>query len=401
MTIVNRQNVAMTLLKWSGKLLLTIVFTFLMKVGLPQNNQNQVFFTTNEIFDSINKKRFDIYKGSVELSIIGNYFNANLLDSKSLEEFSFEISNDYSDAEKNILEKSLSTNILIINESHNHPEHRRFLLNILDSLYNQGYRYLAIEALTNNFYDSTAFLMDTSIYLRGFPLFSQFTGTYTREPEMGKLVRKSIDLGIKLIAYEKINKGDRELVQANNIYNKVFKKNKDAKLIVLCGYNHVFENPFNNKKWMAYYLKKLSGYDPLTIYQLNVNAESFFHFNISSPVIFNEYKIYFKGLNISNNCDIWVFHPIYRNLFNIPEWKFNNNGYIVNISPYLKKIISNHSKIEFPIIVRVFYDGEPLIATPYEIVEINSNETPHYVFLEKHKKYYIEFNGQVIPIIDD
>jgi hypothetical protein len=170
--------------------------------------------------------------------------------------------------------------ITMINEAHDYPYHRAFVMSLLPVLRPIGYKYLAMETLTNS-PDSS----DVK-FLRSL---SQKTGYYINEPVFGELVRYALELGYTLIPYEftptsftPINPEDtaqftvkmheRDSLQALNLI-KATKKYKDGKILVLGGYAHTLEavehtgyfNPFYP---MALYFKQLSKTDPFTISQL-------------------------------------------------------------------------------------------------------------------------------------
>jgi len=76
-------------------------------------------------------------------------------------------------------------------------------------------------------------------------------------------------LGFTLVAYESSDpEKDREVGQAENLFNKTFAKDPTAKVLVLAGMDHILETPApNGKKWMAALFKERYGIDPLTIGQ--------------------------------------------------------------------------------------------------------------------------------------
>ena len=145
--------------------------------------------------------------------------------------------------------------ILIFNENHFIPKHRILISSLLEDLYSQGYRNLALESLFND---------GNTISKRGCVLFED--GFYTREPEMANLIYEAMRLGYRLINYEADEETDleREQKQAENLWNKI--KNTDDKTIVLCGVAHIALNPDIPK--MAYILKQLSEKQVFTINQM-------------------------------------------------------------------------------------------------------------------------------------
>ena len=160
-----------------------------------------------------------------------------------------------------IVERSTREQIIILNEAHHKPRHRVFARRLLQGLYDNGYRYFGLETLGNDFRDSTQFMLDSLMQQRGYPLYSPISGTYTREPQMANLIREAIRIGFTLFAYERDRQGDRELIQAQNIKRKILDKDPEAKIFLYCGWYHLLEAENRGKKWMAQYLKELSGID--------------------------------------------------------------------------------------------------------------------------------------------
>ncbi len=161
-----------------------------------------------------------------------------------------------------ILDEAKMHKIVMINENHFTPQHRVFLQTLLPELKRLGFNYLAVEAL---FSDST---LNTP---KGIPTLKN--GFYIREQNFGQLIRIAKKLGFKFVAYDFFtNPQDRETAQAENIYNKTFKMDKRARVIVYAGIAHIFEKPTRNqKKWMAQIFKEKYHMDPLTISQTHLN----------------------------------------------------------------------------------------------------------------------------------
>lgn len=132
---------------------------------------------------------------------------------------------------------------IMIDESHAKSVHRAFTYSLLEDLYKQGYRYLAMEALNNY---SNKYLDSANV----------FTGYYVMESVMGELVRKALQLGYMLIPYEDTLAAEhtisqRDSIQAANISN-VFKKDPSAKVIVHGGRAHLSEENKKDFKPMAW-----------------------------------------------------------------------------------------------------------------------------------------------------
>ncbi|WP_426489800.1 hypothetical protein [Hymenobacter sp. 102] len=101
-----------------------------------------------------------------------------------------------------ILRRTASVRAVLLDESPTQPQHRALAAALLPGLYQQGYRYLALEALT----DSAA--------SRQIPL-PLWAGVETREATYANLVRTARQLGFMLIAYNTYNGlADRNQAQA-------------------------------------------------------------------------------------------------------------------------------------------------------------------------------------------
>lgn len=166
-----------------------------------------------------------------------------------------------------------TTRAIFISEAHHIPEHRRFTLQLLESLYQKGFRYLAIEMLSNQ---------DTLLNDRGYLLDKNIP--YANENNLGELVRKAHQIGFKLIPYEEdygdadssfVNYGinisneqeSRSWTQAAHLYQRIFKIDPQAKAIVHGGYANLREKELSYWKPTGYYFKILTEIEPLTIDQ--------------------------------------------------------------------------------------------------------------------------------------
>lgn len=182
-----------------------------------------------------------------------------------------------------ITEKSQQHQVVMINEEHRMSRHRVLTLELLAPLYNNGFRYLAIEALFNK-----------DLLVNGYPILDN--GTYIKDPVFGEMIRTAIDLGYKIIPYEidfssseyKNERNPmkrhvfREKKQAENIISNILNKDKNAKILVHGGRGHiseVLEYQIMGKDslefgTMAGFFKKLSGIDPYTVDQLQHEEHS-------------------------------------------------------------------------------------------------------------------------------
>lgn len=149
---------------------------------------------------------------------------------------------------------SEETQIVMINEAHHIALHRTLTASLLQKLWSSGYRYLAIETLSKR---------DVDINIRGYAI--ERSGTYSNEPVYAEMIRTAKKLGYQIIAYDDSG-SEREKKAAENIFNATFSINKNAKVIVHCGYSHILEKNIKDKRiWLANELANLTGINPLTI----------------------------------------------------------------------------------------------------------------------------------------
>jgi hypothetical protein len=166
------------------------------------------------------------------------------------------------DAVDAITQAASSRRIVMINEVHHNPQTRALTLHLLPRLRAIGFNYLAVEALGN----------DPSLAERGYPIRSSGT-EYLQEPLYGEILREALKLGFVLVPYEddKAEGGveAREAGQARNLYQRVFAKDADARLVVAAGYAHVDKavGRLGSVRPMAMSLAELTGFDPLSIDQ--------------------------------------------------------------------------------------------------------------------------------------
>ena len=162
-----------------------------------------------------------------------------------------------------------SSRIVIVSEAHHKPQHRIFTRRLLKGLYDKGFRYFGLEALTTNT-GNEWHLLDSTLNERKYPLDSPLTGRYAMEPQMGELIREALKIGFTIFAYEGFNsESERDLAQAENI-KAIMERYPNGKFLIHCGWYHAIEDNTPKRRsdnYMAYHLKSLTGYDPLTIYQ--------------------------------------------------------------------------------------------------------------------------------------
>lgn len=291
---------------------------------------------------------------------------------------------------KAIGREASKTRIAVLNEWHHVPQHRAFALSVARELYRRGYRYLAVEALTEN--DS---ILTNSYEVSGIG--------YTAEPMYGNFLRQAKRMGFKLVPYEvslaelvKQKPEDRNTFRdsgaAKNIIARTLADPK-GKVLVYCGGDHVVETPVTVggivHKRLANYLKDFSGVDPLTVDQMT--EQYFVDEATQTPFRYAQQKgrvreetvfetapgKFWTGGPMKGTVDMMVFHPAPKNLLGRPAW-ISMHGYRrpFTIDPSLRQM---RGRIQVSARVK----GEPDNAVPMDLVILQSGKEVPALFLPR------------------
>ncbi|GAA4310595.1 hypothetical protein [Nibribacter koreensis] len=270
-----------------------------------------------------------------------------------------------SPAKTYLLEQAKKHQLFIINESHHNPLHRAFTQSLLADLYQQGYRYLALEALDQN---------DGLLNQRKYPV--QTSGYYTKEPQMGNLIREALRLGYTVFGYDSEGNGrEREIGQARNI-QQMLQKDPKAKMLIHCGFDHANEGPSPAwEKAMAGRLKEFTGLDPFTVDQESLTPTSAPRFDepflqlskVPYPAVyFNKTtKAPFTGTGSERTVDVVVVHPKTKRINGRPHWVW-----LEGRKPY--KLTKKQITLGYPVLALAYKAGEPANAVPVDVVEIEN-----------------------------
>lgn len=239
-----------------------------------------------------------------------------------------------SNAADEIIKLSGTKKVIMLNEDHLNPYGRIFAKGLLQSLYNNGYRYMAVEALT---YDSQLNERDHVLKSSGF---------YVSEPSFGDLLREALKLGFLLVPYENDQPCEcadvycrincRDSMQALNIAD-IFKQDPNAKVFVYAGHGHVYKKSTNLKvKYMAERFAALTGITPFCIDQVewndqmyalksssdNENIKNIFNAKNSS-VLKNPDNVYWVTPKRKSAVDMQIVHPHGTTEKAPPDWLLN------------------------------------------------------------------------------
>ena len=209
------------------------------------------------------------------------YFNRAIGGRRSRQDFPAEAKSR--SAVAYIVTRAAGHQVVMVNEQHHVSTERLLTLELLQPLYDQGFRYFAAEALW-------VWEGDDQLNHRGYPI--RETGGYVNDVVFGELLREAISIGYELVPYEAsqeqmqptdtmTSQQARDYGQAQNLIATTIKQDPEAKVLVHCGYDHLREVP-SPRGWtpMAYYFREATGIDPLTVDQtlfVERNAEGMEH----------------------------------------------------------------------------------------------------------------------------
>ena len=194
-------------------------------------------------------------------------------------------------AKKIILNQTANKQIVMFNTSHYLPQHAYFVGELIDSLYRQGFTHFALEGLGDA----------ATVMKNGFVSFND--GIYIRDPVYSNLINKARELGYNIIGYD-TDANDREKQQAQNIFDQSLKMNRDCKIVVLAGYDHI--NEISTPKRMAGFFKEISGIDPFTIDQTTLATSSCKNL----PPNNKEEVFVYSNKNLKANTDLMIWNNI-------------------------------------------------------------------------------------------
>ncbi|ULQ53970.1 hypothetical protein [Flavihumibacter fluvii] len=235
----------------------------------------------------------------------------------------------YNNARNYILTRAAEEQVIMINETRYLPEHRAFTLSLLKDLYLLGYRYLATDLLNNR---SDRQLTDIDMR----------TGYFAAEPVAGELLRKALEMGFNLVAYEDTLADNhsgtgRDAIQAARIAS-ILQKDPSAKILVHAGQAHISEDIIGQSYIpMAVAFRRFTGINPFTIDQTELTTGSTFEYGryfydlLRTKISGNEPVIAFRkeqpvSLLENGNYDIQVIHPPTIPIHNRPGWLSINKG---------------------------------------------------------------------------
>ncbi|MGV8947725.1 MAG: hypothetical protein ACOH1N_14955 [Lutibacter sp.] len=289
-----------------------------------------------------------------------------------------------------IIEQAKNYQVVLINEAHHSSFHRVFTKSLLKKLYDNGYTNLGLETLSYK---------DSLLNIRKYPI--QTTGTYSKEPQFGALIRTALEIGYNVFPYETKDFENstiesREIEQAKNIQN-IIESKPNEKFLIHCGFDHNLEGI--HPAWKHTMASRLTDYteiNPFTINQVAYSEKSMPKFNPpllkvlnieESSVIIDKDNNPLKYVRGDGWTDVAIFHPNTEYVDNRPNWLFENGN--KNVSIALIDI-----QIEFPVLVLAFNKGEDInLAVPVDITEVGSKAGNCNLGLKKGTYEIVITNG--------
>jgi hypothetical protein len=268
--------------------------------------------------------------------------------------------NEYtiSTVENSLYKYFKNANIVMVNEAHHIDQHRVFTINILEDMWEQGFRYLALENFSEDFEEE---IKNTYI--------TQDVGSYSKSVYMGMMILHAKELGFKLISYDYKkydSSNQREENAAKTIFDKVFKKKPNAKILIHCGYSHIDE-----EKKLAAKLFSITGHDPLTVNQTDLMESIEGKENPIYSAISNKLTQPSPVVLLDKNQKLWSYKP---NTYDVnviwPRMKKEDERQSWEKLNRKTKRIKANTCVNFPCMVEAFSTEEDPRALPQDRVVI-------------------------------
>lgn len=213
------------------------------------------------------------------------------------------------------------------------------------------------------------------------------------------MIRTAIRLGYKAVAYEHERGGrcmpqpdnpsscqdERERGQAQNLYDRIFRDNPGARLLVHVGRGHNQEIKREKLSMMAAHFKEITGIDPFTIDQMFLSERSspaaeraLYRYvtskrEIKAPVVFQSDK---GELWKAYGFDLQLFHPRTRYERGRPVW-LRMGGLRKTEKIDLKKLKGAERILSTPsavLLVQAFAAKEGAHALPVDQIIVSSTK---------------------------
>lgn len=303
--------------------------------------------------------------------------------------------------------------VVMINEEHDTPLHRAFTARLLPALYKKGFRYLAAETLDED--DAER------LNRRGYPV-TRKSGFYSDDPVFGEMLRLAVKLGFKLVPYEhkppqecveqpdKPNfcQNERERGQAQNLFDRIFKDDPQAKVLVHVGRGHNQKLKFDDWAMMGWHFEQITGIEPFSINQMMSERSARKYERPEYRYATDKWKFDapFTFASAAGEprkalgYDLIVYHPRSRYRKGRPTWLLAVDAkrfYAVNMKKLNLQTEKGRLKEIEPVMIQAFKQGESADAVPIDQIILYPNkEIPALVLPEgKFRVRAIDKTGKI------
>lgn len=294
-----------------------------------------------------------------------------------------------------ILELTRERKAVFFNEAHNAPVTRTLTVELLARLRQQGFDYFAAETLS---------AVPTQ---KRYP--TPESGFYVNEPICGEMVRAALRLGYHVIAYdaEEGATDARERAAAQSLYDQVFKRDPNARLVVNAGFSHIQKSGDHvGGVSMAEVFRTISGIDPLAVEQTMMieHARSeddhpYYRAAVVAPHPAGPFVYEDDAGNPwtlkPHRYDVSVFFPPETRVDGRPDWP-NLGG---ARQPF--QITGEDCRMRFPCLIEARYadEGDDAVAADRTALEADAHR-PLYLFPGNYRLSSRDREGNVISARD-
>jgi hypothetical protein len=293
------------------------------------------------------------------------------------------------DAIKAIVDEARQRRVVFLNEAHHVPMHRAFAMTLAAELRKIGYDYLACEAFAWG---------DGSVPFGPHGEIVEGTGYYIKDPVFAQFVSTAVADKWKLVSYEFDGEtyDDRERGQAQNLVDRIFSRDKNARVFIYVGYGH--ENKFTARarsRSMAAYLGEMTGLDMLHVQQTSFFAHSdradenehyqdlLDRFPARGPFVLRSPDgSHPVLLGMQGIVDMQVIFPRYGHIGGRPEWLVTLLGREPRAIP--PELLPAHGRR----LVKAFARGGAPDAVPADVVMVHAGQPVPALMLPKGEYVY-------------
>jgi hypothetical protein len=297
------------------------------------------------------------------------------------------------DAIAAIVREARTKRVVLLNEAHHVPLHRAFAQKLAAELRKIGYTYLACETFNERGVAAAS--------AKGYT--AQNTGFYTQDAVFAGFVNSALADKWQLVPYEfegppvgatfEERQTQREYGQAKNLVDRIFAKDKDARVFIYVGYGHLNKKPEGSSEtllMMGEHLRRLAKLDMLHVSQTDFFAhpDPADEDPVYAPLLakFPSNRAFVLRspdgshpilLGLGGRIDMQVVHPRYAVQAGRPEWLATLAGREPRAIP------ANLLPEQGRRLVKAYRAGDPGDAVPADIVLVEAGRPVPALMLPK------------------